>query len=410
MAENEAPASENENEVAEQEVDSSALEAAVDQAVAAGEGMGGLTEGSSGDDCPECKKGSPPWMATFADMATLLMAFFVLILSFSDTEVPRFEYINGSIQFAFGVKKLIPKIEIPKARSVIVETFTPNEAAPTVIDDPRQRELDRDAENLVRRTKTEPERFVEDLEKTKIALSDQISSGLVTVTTDGSQIVVKVNNIEAAGAEFGSGEASEGTASQVLIDTAAIVAEVQSTTTREIGLYLSDVDGPEEIENSEEMIFAAQLNEERLNNRFENIKADLNSEINNGLLEVEREGDEVVIRIASQGSFNSGSAIVAQSFTATLDRVGETINQESGSVRIEGHTDNIPVAFSDTFNSNWDLSAARAASVAAYLTNSSEVLEERIEVLGFADTLPLASNDSADGRSRNRRIEIRIAN
>ena len=126
--------------------------------------------------------------------------------------------------------------------------------------------------------------------------------------------------------------------------------------------------------------------------------------------EVEREGDEVVIRIASQGSFNSGSAVVAQSFMSTLDRVGETIGQESGDVRIEGHTDNIPVAFSDTFNSNWDLSAARAASVAAYLTNSSEILEERIEVLGFADTLPLASNESADGRSRNRRIEIRIAN
>ena len=409
MAEDEATLPEDENEATEQEVDSSALEAAVDQAVEADGGGVGSSEGG-GESCPECKKGSPPWMATFADMATLLMAFFVLILSFSDTEVPRFEYINGSIQFAFGVKKLVPKIEIPKARSVIVETFTPNEAAPTVIDDPRQRELDRDAENLVRRTKTEPERFIEDLEKTKIALSDQISSGLVTVSTDGSQIVVKVNNADAAGADFGSGESSEGTASQVLVETAAIVAEVQATTTREIGIYLSDVDGPEEVESSEELIFASQFNEERLNNRFENIKADLNSEINNGLLEVEREGDEVVIRIASQGSFNSGSAVVAQSFTTTLDRVGETINQESGDVRIEGHTDNIPVAFSDTFNSNWDLSAARAASVAAYLTSSSEVLEERIEVLGFADTLPLASNDSADGRSRNRRIEIRIAN
>ncbi|MGB0559796.1 MAG: OmpA family protein [Pseudohongiellaceae bacterium] len=409
MAEDEATLPEDENEATEQEVDSSALEAAVDQAVEADGGGVGSSEGG-GESCPECKKGSPPWMATFADMATLLMAFFVLILSFSDTEVPRFEYINGSIQFAFGVKKLIPKIEIPKARSVIVETFTPNEAAPTVLDDPRQRELDRDAENLVRRTKTEPERFIEDLEKTKIALSDQISSGLVTVSTDGSQIVVKVNNADAAGADFGSGESSEGTASQVLVETAAIVAEVQSTTTREIGIYLSDVDGPEEVESSEELIFASQFNEERLNNRFENIKADLNSEINNGLLEVEREGDEVVIRIASQGSFNSGSAVVAQSFTTTLDRVGDTISQESGDVRIEGHTDNIPVAFSDTFNSNWDLSAARAASVAAYLTSSSELLEERIEVLGFADTLPLASNDSADGRSRNRRIEIRIAN
>ena len=410
MAESEVTSPAEENEVSEQEVDSSALEAAVDQAVEADNGGVGGSGGGGGENCPECKKGSPPWMATFADMATLLMAFFVLILSFSDTEVPRFEYINGSIQFAFGVKKLVPKIEIPKARSVIVETFTPNEAAPTVIDDPRQRELDRDAENLVRRTKSEPERFIEELEKTKIALSDQISSGLVTVSTDGSQIVVKVNNAEAAGAEFGSGESLEGTASQILVETAAIVAEVQATTTREIGIYLSDVDGPEEVESSEDIIFASQLNEERLNNRFENIKADLNSEINNGLLEVEREGDEVVIRIASQGSFNSGSAVVAQSFTSTLDRVGETINQESGDVRIEGHTDNIPVAFSDTFNSNWDLSAARASSVAAYLTSSSEVLEERIEVLGFADTVPLASNDSADGRSRNRRIEIRIAN
>ena len=118
----------------------------------------------------------------------------------------------------------------------------------------------------------------------------------------------------------------------------------------------------------------------------------------------------MVIRIASQGSFTSGSAEVAQSFTATLDQVGETINQESGNVRIEGHTDNIPVAFSDRFTSNWDLSAARAASVAAYLTNSAQLSDERVQVLGFADTLPLASNDSSEGRSRNRRIEIRIAN
>ena len=407
MADEEITSEDAKSEVAD-EVDSSALEAAAAAASEGGDGVGSTA--ASAEECPECKTGSPAWMATFADMATLLMAFFVLILSFSDTEIPRFEYINGSIQFAFGVKKLIPKIEIPKARSLITENFTPNEAAPTVIENPRQRELDRDAEELIRRTQTSPERFMEELESTKIALSDQIASGLVTVTTDGAQIIVKVNNNDVSGSEFGSGEDSEGTASQVLIDTAAIVAEVQSTTTREIGIYLSDVEGPEEVESDEDLIYAAQVNEDRLNNRFENIKANLNAEINNGLLEVEKEGDEVVIRIASQGSFTSGSAEVAQSFTATLDQVGETINQESGNVRIEGHTDNIPVAFSDRFTSNWDLSAARAASVAAYLTNSAQLSNERVQVLGFADTLPLASNDSSEGRSRNRRIEIRIAN
>ena len=135
---------------------------------------------------------------------------------------------------------------------------------------------------------------------------------------------------------------------------------------------MSDVDGPEEVENSEDLIFASQLNEERLNNRFENIKADLNSEINNGLLEVEREGDEVVIRIASQGSFNSGSAIVAQSFTATLDRVGETINQESGNVRIEGHTDNTPI-HNAKYHSNWELSFFRAYAVLDYFINKANI-------------------------------------
>jgi chemotaxis protein MotB len=407
MTDNDTTSTDTDSEVAEQ-VDSSSLEAAVDNALAAGGGGVG-TAGAGGEDCPECKRGAPGWMATFADMATLLMAFFVLILSFSDTELPRFEYINGSIQFAFGVKKLIPRVEIPAARSILVENFTPNEAAPTVIENPRQRELDRDAENLIRRTDTSPERFIEDLENTKIALADQIASGLVTVTTEGQQIIVQVNNNDVAGADFGSGDDDEGSASQVLIETATIVAEIQSTTTREISIYLSSVESMEETETSEERIYAGQAAEERQNNRFENIKANLNAEINNGLLEVEREGDEVVIRIASQGSFNSGSAAVAQSFTTTLDQVGVTINQESGNVRIEGHTDNIPVAFSETFNSNWDLSAARAASVAAYLTTESELSGERIEVIGFSDTLPLASNDSSEGRSRNRRIEIRIA-
>ena len=56
-------------------------------------------------DCPECKSGAPAWMATFADMATLLMAFFVLILSFAHMNVPKFKNVSGSMKSTFGVQR-----------------------------------------------------------------------------------------------------------------------------------------------------------------------------------------------------------------------------------------------------------------------------------------------------------------
>jgi chemotaxis protein MotB len=277
-----------------------------------------------------------------------------------------------------------------------------------VIDDPTQRELDLTSENLLRRTDKSPDRFIEELETTKVALSKQIASGMVAVTTDGQQIVVKIKNQDSASQEFGVDASTDGSASQILIDTASIVADIQATISTEIGVYLSTTEEQDSDLPEDEFLYSGQLAEQVESNRLENLRAELRTEISNGLLEVEKEGDDIVVRIASQGSFGSGSAEFAGSFSSTLDQVGQSIGSNIGGVRIEGHTDNIPVAFSDTFNSNWDLSAARAASVASYLTTQSGLASEAVEVIGFADTVPLASNDSADGRSRNRRIEIRI--
>ena len=89
-------------------------------------------------ECPPCKGGAPAWMATFADMATLLMAFFVLLLSFAETEVPKFKQVAGSLKQAFGIEKIVPKVTIPMARSVMVENFTPAVAERSVIDQKAQ--------------------------------------------------------------------------------------------------------------------------------------------------------------------------------------------------------------------------------------------------------------------------------
>ena len=278
------------------DVDSSDLENAAEEARQAS-----VSNGSSKGECPPCKSGSPAWMATFADMATLLMAFFVLILSFSDTELPKFEYINGSIQYAFGVNKVIPKVSIPSARSILVENFTPNEAAPTVINNPRQRPLDPTAENLLRRTESFDEKFIEELERAKIAMSEQIATGLVSVTTDGQQIIVNVKN-DVSGDISGVEEDIVGTVSQLLIDTSKIVSELQEVTNQEISVLLTDTE-PEQTENQEDIAqYFGQSAQDDANRRYEFIKADLGTEINNGLLEVERDGNDVIIRIANQGS------------------------------------------------------------------------------------------------------------
>ena len=93
------------------------------------------------EECPKCPPvGAPAWMATFADMATLLMAFFVLILSFAEFNVPKFKQISGSLREAFGVQKVVPVVEQPKGTTVISLNFSPN-PTPSVTETLRQQTM-----------------------------------------------------------------------------------------------------------------------------------------------------------------------------------------------------------------------------------------------------------------------------
>ena len=84
-------------------------------------------EEAADEECPKCPPvGAPAWMATFADLATLLMAFFVLLLSFADTNVPKFKMITGSLQNAFGVQREVPIVEPPMGTTVISMDFSPS--------------------------------------------------------------------------------------------------------------------------------------------------------------------------------------------------------------------------------------------------------------------------------------------
>lgn len=383
---------------------------------AAGESGGTPAPAAGGDDepsqdCPPCKGGAPAWMATFADMATLLMSFFVLLLSFSDTESPKFEQINGSLKRAFGVKRLVPTISIPMARSLPVENFSPALAERTVLDQQQQQAIDPNAEFLIRRTRDNPESSpVEaDFEKVQAILAEQIERGEVRVRVEDEAIVVEYTAETSGGGASGPGQqqSAGGQVSQPLIEVASLVTQVQSEVITEVQLFkkaaTTDTTLAQQAAPDQESTASGRAADQDLYNE---IRVALRAEIAEGMVEVEKIGDNVVVRLANQGNFVSGSAALAEDFMPLLRRIGGTLTEGRGRVRVEGHTDNVPVAFSEQFNSNWDLSAGRAASVAAFLTQELALASDRVEVSGFADTKPLERNDTAAGRARNRRIEI----
>jgi len=370
------------------------------------EGGGASSGEGTEEECPPCNKGAPAWMATFADMATLLMAFFVLILSFSDTEIRKFEQINGSIQNAFGIKKIRPTIQIPRGRALLVQDYSPALSQRTVINDPNQLPIDPTAEYLIRRTGESESNFEKELEVVSSALSDQIEAGLVQVKAVNNQISVEVAAMAQENVQQQDQFADDQTAA--LLAVASVLAETQATVASEIYMSLSD-SADELAENADPNIGVGEYyNNADRPSKLAEVRTQLTSQIEAGSLSVEKVGEMIVLSVASQGSFESGSADLEQQFLSTLSEIGEVVSVGSGSIRIEGHTDNIPIMFSDRFESNWELSAARAASVASYFENELSINSSRIEVAGFGETFPIVSNETTVGRSTNRRIEIKI--
>ena len=123
---------------------------------------------------------------------------------------------------------------------------------------------------------------------------------------------------------------------------------------------------------------------------------------NAGHVEVTDRG--VSIRMSGDSFFRTGSTELLPQARNLLDEIAELARSQAGMVEIEGHTDDVPIATA-RFPSNWELSGARAGAAARYLTGAG-LPSSRIKAVGYADTRPVAPNDSAENRARNRRIEI----
>jgi chemotaxis protein MotB len=362
--------------------------------------------------CPECKGGVPPWMCTFADMATLLMAFFVLILSFAHVNVPKYKEVSGSMRTAFGVQNLIPVIEPPLADNIVVSQYMSAQVEPTAlrtieeqrtdVPQPEEEELRTDVGAGERPVSTTQEALEQ-------VLAQQIAEGKVRVTTQDSKIQVELLQNQQGQDQQQQAGNPRGQVSQEQLEVFAAVAAAQTRTTADIEVIDSSMTGASAV-NADGTAEQGTAQESLAQSQYEQIRASLSVEIAAGLAQVEREGDKVLIRLAEQGSFDSGAAELKGEFGALLDRVGVSLAGASGLVTIEGHTDDLPVGFGSRYRSNWDLSAARSAAVADYLLNGGYVEAGKLNVLGLAETRPIADNSTLTGRASNRRIEIIVNN
>ena len=113
----------------------------------------------------------------------------------------------------------------------------------------------------------------------------------------------------------------------------------------------------------------------------------------------------VVIRVLDRALFDIGKSDLKEGAKEALDRIAPVIKAVDNAVRVEGHTDDTPIATAE-FRSNWELSARRATEVVRYFIENHKIGPQRLSAVGYSEYHPLAPNDTPANRSRNRRIEI----
>jgi chemotaxis protein MotB len=369
------------------------------------------------EECPKCPPvGAPAWMATFADMATLLMAFFVLILSFAEFNVPKFKQISGSLKNAFGVQRIVPIVEQPKGTTILSLNFSPS-PSPSVTQDMTQQttEITKPDLDVKQREKDQDGGEGEAAEDVVKALEDAIARGDIEVEVLGENVVVNFTPTEADVEELPNllqetldaieeAKQAAGQADQEVLFGGLEQKLAQLAAAAESAMQSSGA-------ASAEAQAAAQKQKES-NEQAEiaedDLKVALRQEIGQGLVAVDRQEDKVIITVGAGGAFPSGSAELTESARTIMEEIAGVNEAGSGKITVSGHTDDVPLIFGSQFRDNWDLAAARASSVVQALEDTGKVPAGRMQAVSFGESQPVETNDTARGRATNRRIEIEI--
>jgi chemotaxis protein MotB len=226
----------------------------------------------------EEEEGAPAWMVTFGDLMSLLLCFFILMLSFSEMDRSKYRVVSGSLKNAFGMQRKKPVFESPKGQKMVAKEF------------------------------------------------------------DQAIILIKVHDV---------------------VDSIR----------------------------------------DEMEDEFQEFKK---------YVEVSVEQNQVTIRLLGEATFDTGQAKLKKEFEPLLLKIGDVLSKTKGELIIAGHTDNVPLQ-GGPFKSNLGLSMARAGTVAEFLLKSTTIDPSKLSTMGFGEYRPLASNDTEEGRQKNRRVEIIVS-
>jgi chemotaxis protein MotB len=162
----------------------------------------------------------------------------------------------------------------------------------------------------------------------------------------------------------------------------------------------------DELSKSKRKLEAAKAELEKKSGEYEQLASSLQGEIEAGRIELMELRGRTTVKMKDKILFAFGSATLGPDGRDALRKVADALRGMQGKVvRVEGHTDNVPTGASGPFASNWELSAARALAVVHFFQDAG-VDPTRVSGAGFAEFQPIATNDTPEGRSLNRRIEI----
>ncbi len=378
-------------------------------------------------ECPKCPPpGAPAWMATFADMATLLMAFFVLILSFAEFNVPKFKQISGSLKNAFGVQRIVPVVEQPKGTTVLSLNFSPSPSPSvtkqmtqqtTTIEQPeleqKQKEKDSDGGETDKKETDGGQLETDELAK---ALKEAIGRGDITIESLGDKVFVNFNNSTEDDNKKDTAELIEETLKALEEARAASGKAEQEVLFGGIEQKLAELaasaksnnDDNKESNSDGQGSGSGAAEDKKAKIAEDNLQVALKQEIDKGLVEVERKDGKVYVTVGAGGAFPSGSAELTDEARTIMAKIATTGVGPTSKVTVSGHTDNVPLKFGSNFRDNWDLAAARAASVVQEMEKAGTITADRMQAVSFGEAKPIKSNDTSEGRSKNRRIEIEI--